>query len=375
MLAGGESGLVNASGFFESLESFLEAELPESDEIIYGGRRGQLSMLVSITNLGKTTLMLNLAIRGASGDGFQPLLPKPERPIKTMILDMEATGKELQSDFLVMIEGVQNRELLVRNIIPVVDAEIEDENLNLSNTKHYDFVLEKARGAEIDLLIVDTCSSAFDIEDENSNAEVRREILMPLKRLAREARCHVLLAHHIGKASEDPTRRTEAVHLGRGASVFGGLSRAVFTLTPERTLGPGYVSLSCAKIKGHRFEDTLLCLDQSKRWFQIPSRNAPAKARLNVEEVAAFIAGKGQASTSEINDHFASRVSERTIASRVASANELGLISKDNKHSAWRLAVKAPQEATSDMQSEADIRGADCSLVPRARMSSLTKLD
>src|SRR2546426_8088505 len=81
---------LNISGFYDSLGELLEAKLPPSEEIIFGGRRGQLSMLVSVTGLGKSTLMLNTAIMAAGGEEVLPLLPKPPRPIRTIVLDMEA---------------------------------------------------------------------------------------------------------------------------------------------------------------------------------------------------------------------------------------------------------------------------------------------
>jgi hypothetical protein len=350
-----------ATGFYECLGDLFTAELPESDEIIFGGRRGQLSMLVSVTNLGKTTLMLNMAVMAAAGEAFPPLLEKPRKPIRTMILDMEATGKELQGDLTKMIEGVPNREEILKNIVPVVDAEIDDEILDLSNPTHYKFVCEKAKAAKIDLLIVDTCSSAFEIEDENSNAEVKRAILLPLKRLAREANCHVLFSHHIGKTSENPARRIEASYRGRGASAFGALSRAVFTVTSDSTLGTTHIVLTCAKVKGPRFENATLFLDQSTRWFRLVSGSAPRPNAPSVDEVVAFIVERGEALTAEIYEQFAGRTSPRTIDARLAKASVLGLIQKANQNSPWRGSspsghVENPQFATA-------IEIADCGSV------------
>ena len=57
----------------------------------------------------------------------------------------------------------------------------------------------------------------------------------------------MIFAHHHGKPSETGG---EKAYFGRGASTFGALSRAVFTLRRDLAKGEDYVILECAKIKG-----------------------------------------------------------------------------------------------------------------------------
>jgi hypothetical protein len=105
------------------------------------------------------------------------------------------------------------------------------------------------------------------MQDENSNAEVTRHVMNPLKRLAREANCGVVFTHHMGKAGE--TLSGDSAYKGRGASAFGGLSRTIFTLEKDVSKGPGYAVLSCVKVKGAAFEPTLLKLNPETRWFEV----------------------------------------------------------------------------------------------------------
>ena len=69
----------------------------------------------------------------------------------------------------------------------------------------------------------------------------------------------------MGKPNLKKDRTRENAHKGRGGSSFADLSRIIFNL--EKDAVNDSVILSCAKIKGEKFQDTILKLEKEKRWF------------------------------------------------------------------------------------------------------------
>jgi replicative DNA helicase len=312
-------------GFYPSLEALIAADLSEAEEIFYSVRRGDVAGLLAVTNYGKTTLLLNLALKLTAGEICLPLADEVLTPRRVLWLDFETPPVQLRRDILTMLQRIDNPALAKQNFIIGVDASINGEPLNLSRVEHFKRVMAWARGYKVDLVVVDTAASAFELQDENSNAEVTRRVLNPLKRLAREANCAVVFTHHIGKANE--TQTGEAAYRGRGASAFGALSRVIFTLEKDSAKGPEYVVLSCAKAKGESIQPTLMRLNILTRWFEVCQEAPTAKpVAPTAQEIADFVAEQEQARTEDIATHFKGRASARTIVYRVTEAERLGLI-------------------------------------------------
>ena len=235
-----------------------------------------------------------------------------------------------------MIQGVSNINAAKENFIPVVDATINGTPLNLSKPDHFKHIVALAKTHRVDLVAVDTAASAFELQDENNNAEITRRVMNPLKHLARDGNCAVIFTHHIGKANE--TQTGEGAYRGRGASAFGALSRTVFTLERDVKKGPEYIVLSCAKIKGQAFEPVLMKLNHETRWFELCDEKPEAKPHPpTTQEIADFVVEQGEARTDDIKKHFAGRASARTISDRIAEAERLKLIAKPNQQAPWRV--------------------------------------
>lgn len=328
------------TGFYTSLDSLLEAELVETEEIFTAIRRKQITMFVSTTNIGKTTLILNLCLSAAAGENCSPLLPEiPAKPIRIAYLDFEATAFELKADVAKMLEHISLPHKAKENFFPIVDAAINDEPLNLSNQAHFAFVKNWVRALKVDVLVVDTIAAAFDLFNENDNAEVKRRVMRPLKALAMDGNCAVIAIHHKGKMGENEAK--EDAYAGRGASNFGALSRAVYTLTREDGKGPGYVTLKLGKAKGAKFEPTMLCLDFEKRWFTVCGEKPPfKKSVLTVDDVADFVKLRKKVKTNAILEQFSERAADRTIKNRIDEAATLGLI-KSPKQGYWEFCATA----------------------------------
>jgi DnaB-like helicase N terminal domain/AAA domain len=334
VIATTDEGSTGMTGCYYSLDELFEADIQEPEEIIYGVHRGEVAGLMAITNFGKSTLLFNVSLSLAAGEGYWPLAPRDSSPRRILYIDCESPVSRLQADLQKMHLNVSNAETARANYLTVVDAEVDGEPLNLSKPHHYKTILWEAKKNRADLIIIDTAASAFELMDENANAEVTRRLMNPLKRLAREANCGVVFTHHIGKATETQTR--ESAYLGRGASAFGALSRTIFTLERDAKKGPGYIVLKCAKIKGEPFAPVLLKLNAETRWFEVCAERPEAKLEApTAQEIESFVRGQ-ESTTSQICSHFKVRASERTVKDRIDEAERLKLIEKSSRKSRWR---------------------------------------
>lgn len=255
-------------GFYSSLAELHAKETVPADDLMIGVRRRQVTIFASVTSVGKTTIMLNHCLAAAGGQSWLPLLPTaPERPLKIVFIDAESTDDELKKDTMTMLDTIGNESLVVENFIPVVDAQIEGEALNLSNPKHFAQVKRFLQYHQPDIAVFDTVSALFTLYSENDNAEVVRKVIRPLKELAVAGNCAVWASHHIGKAGESD--QAEEAYRGRGASAFGANVRGVITLKKEKERGEGYVRLALGKSKGNKLDPVTLKLDFAARTFTL----------------------------------------------------------------------------------------------------------
>lgn len=331
------------TGLYSSLGDMLKDDIPPQEEILFGLARGNVAQLVGTTNAGKTTLILNVCLRLAAGESCWPLAPSVPQPRRILYIDFEATKPELVKHILAMKQNFSDDSwaLIEQNFIPFPDPLLGDEPLDLSNSSHLNLVINIAKDLRVDLIIIDTVSAAFDIQNENDNAEIKRTVMKPLKRLARltnavvienelDASAAVLFTHHSGKPNE--TMTGEAAYSGRGASAFGGLSRAVFQIVPDRIKGDGFIQLRCAKAKRPKFEPVLLRLDQERAWFDVCEDRPSSEQPLTMNELVAFVTNKGgDVDNKTIHAEFAKRASKKTIDRRKAQAIEAGLIEETGK--------------------------------------------
>ena len=357
------------AGVYATLDDLFDAQLVEPEEIIFGLHRGEVAGLLAVTNYGKTTLLYNTVLSIAAGQTLWPLAPSVPKPRRILYIDSESPAARSRDDLKTMIVCRTDGASARKNIAIVLDASINGLPLNLSRLDHFKWLVALAKANKADLVIIDTAASAFELQDENSNAEVTRRVMNPLKQLAREANCAVIFTHHIGKANE--TQSGEAAYKGRGASAFGALSRTTFTIEKDAKKGPEYVVLSCVKVKGQPFEPVLLKLNRDTRWFEMCSDNPSAKPEPPTpHEIAAFVKKRIEARTAEICEHFNQRAGRRTIEGRITEAERLGLIEKPNQKAPWHFrednnsdscdSAENPEESTDGVfpQSATPIR--DC---------------
>ena len=253
---------------------FDAEEFPPGERIAFAVERGEIALLNSLPNAGKTTLALNVALCLAAGREFPPLVAK-QAPRRVLYIDGETTRRRLQRDLRTMTKGFSREEAIAvgQNLHVICEGEIKGDPLALTNTAHLLALSAEAVDLKPDFIVVDTLASLCPLYSENDNGEQGRKIWRPLQKLARDCGAAMLVNHHVGKRSED-NQTPERVYRGRGASASGGAARAVWLLIPDAST-PGVVKLSCAKAKGDTPADVTLQHNPKTRWLSSPQA-APA---------------------------------------------------------------------------------------------------
>ncbi|HWT01584.1 MAG TPA: AAA family ATPase [Pyrinomonadaceae bacterium] len=296
-------------------------EFEKVDKILFGLVRGNVGVMFAVTNLGKTTISLNLALTLAAGRTFHPFIKdNGGESRRVLLIDGESTQAELRDDLKIMMRSwtPQERALVEENLFIICDEEINDEPLNLSSPQHLKAIAECARSFKPDLIIVDTMSALFTLRNESDNAEIKRVVMQPLKKLAKDAKSVVWMLHHIGKQNEDG-KTTVGAYLGRGGSNIGGLARTVTALKKD-TLDAERVIFSVEKSKGFRLEPVILRLDEESRWF-VPTNEIVHPAPTNYEVVLSTARSFGRlVKRKEVVDALDGKISDATITRCLSTA-------------------------------------------------------
>ena len=249
-----------------SWENFSKEKHTEGERIAFELQRGEVGMLVSRPNAGKTTLTLNVGLSASVGQAFSVLV-EAGKYRKVLFVDGETRAARLQTDLRwLMKDFTEAQKLLVKeNFHVICDAEIKDQSLSLTNPEHFAALQNEVNRIKPDLIILDTKASLFHVFNENDNGESERRVWMPLKKMARQSEATILVTHHIGKRQSEEGNTPDKMYLGRGDSASAGAARAVWVLEVDKTTKT--VTLTLAKAKGKAEFETKLQLDES-RWFR-----------------------------------------------------------------------------------------------------------
>lgn len=299
-------------------------QFTNTEKILLGLMRGNVGSMFAVTNLGKTTLSLNICLSMTAGRTFEPFVKGLRGGHRVMIIDGESTLPELKADLQRMMQNwsPQERVLVEENLFVLCDEEIGDEPLNLSDPLHMSAVTEAARGFKPDLIVVDTLSALFTLKSENDNAEIKRVVMQPLKSLAKDTNSAVLLLHHIGKQNEDG-RTSVGAYAGRGGSAIGALSRSVALLKTD-TQDPECVVFSMPKSKGYRLEPLLMRLDHDARWF-VPTNETVTPQPTNYALVVSTVKSFGEpVKRKEIEAALVGRMDKSTVTRLLTEAVKRG---------------------------------------------------
>jgi hypothetical protein len=311
-----------------------EMELEHRETILHEVERGEIVMCPAITNRGKTTLWRNIALSLACGREFPPIVSAGP-PRSVLDLDFETRLYRARADITKMLGAItqSERALIGANLHIVADCRIKGRPLTLSDPHHLAIVEAEAVRVRADVIILDTLTAAFEVENENDNSEAAR-VMKRLTAMALRLNCVVVFLHHIGKAKQEEGQTAHAVHRARGASAYAGFSHAIFSLLPDPTVRERN-TLECTKVKGERFEDTILNLDPVSRWFT--SAGVTVKAPSVYDRVLEIFNGQ-PLKTKEIKEKLANlKLSERAIEKALEDA-----VKAEHLHSPRRGVYQKP---------------------------------
>jgi RecA-family ATPase len=309
---------------------FLRMVFQEAEEILSHLYRGELMILNALPNAGKSTLMINCGIRLAHGGSFPPLIPAKSTPRKVLYLDFENRAARFQRDFARMCASLSADELqlVYQNFHISVDALVGQTPLSISNREHLQQIARFCLMERIDIVIVDTLAAATSLFDENSNAEMGRKVLQPLRALMRATNTAVALIHHKGKVGSE---FGSPVYAGRGASAGAAEARLIFNLENdqhdrERT------TLRCPKVKGEQVPDAVLRLNRETRWFSATEETSEPPLPNSDEMVAQLLVERGRKMrTQEIVAALSGKLSKRTIMDAIARLLARGTITRSGR--------------------------------------------
>jgi hypothetical protein len=269
---------------FQPLGAFLSQSVTQQERIVFDLARREIGLLSAVTNKGKSTLLRNVMLALAAGLEYPPLV-QAGPPRRVALLDFETSASRLQNDFQTMMQSLHpdSQRIAAENLQIVCEGIVGNEVFSLS--KHLHLVEQQAKN--IDFLVVDTATAAFDIFNENDNSEVIRKALKPLRATAINLDCAILIIHHIGKLGTDGPNQGEGAYKGRGASSFGAFAASVFNLAADSNEAER-VTLSCDKRKDGANYKHVLQLNRETRWFTL-SVTVPPRAKTNYDLVVEFV--------------------------------------------------------------------------------------
>lgn len=277
-------------------------------DVIFGLAPGGMGKMDAISTGGKTTFILGMGLSMACGKPYLNIY-SGEVPVKVLALLVENDEDHWSANDQTKIED----EL---GLTPEQKARVDvnfhavygnllgneyngDEVPNLLSEKVRESLEAAIKAEGYKLVIIDTMSQAFPIENENDSGQANRLVIQPLRKIAKRTNCAFLILHHQGKVSEDSTGH--AINLGRGSSAFNANADAVYTLKPVGSLTKSdqdrFATLIFTKARRpDRPGEKPLKLAKGSRVFTFCDEAEAAKAAplTGAQKFAEFVKARGQ---------------------------------------------------------------------------------
>lgn len=311
---------------------FLRQQFEEKEVLGFHIGKRDIAIIQAATNAGKTTLLRNIGLCMAAGRPFMPFYEAP-RPVKIAYFDFENDAQDVQRDLKQMFAVFTTAEvkLLEQNYI-VIPKGLMDGELFQFNT-HEKWANALIQQNQVEFIIVDNVSAAYDLNDENSNAEVTKKVIKPLLKMAYKGNCAFLFAHHYGKAKTELDHA--GVHAGRGASALQALSRTVINMFGDVSKGEP-VTVECAKRKtdgGQNYREVFKL--EADRWFHHTTIVAPPKKHSCSDALNEYINDNihypDTVTPADLDDAFQGQFGIDSINKTLASLASSGRIAKHGR--------------------------------------------
>lgn len=190
-----------------SAKELLNLQATSIPYILFGYlAKGILALLIAYMKTGKSTLVYRMIVCIAQGI---PFLGRETERGAVLILAVEEHQRDIE-------RRLRRFGMTEDDPIFVHIGTIQEQADALDEIKK--FVVEK----KVALLVVDSLSRFWNVQDENNNMEVIRAV-SPLLDLARETNTTVLLVHHERKSGGEDGRSIRG-----GSALFGLVDQAIF---------------------------------------------------------------------------------------------------------------------------------------------------
>lgn len=287
-----ESSMLNIIGRNEMRHTVYA---PVSD-VIFGLETGAVGMVSAFPDAGKSSIARNLLLSMACGRSYAPLFDGGVA-LRCLHLDLETLPKLANDDLTKMEDEAcfsdEERRLIGGNLF-VVNTLSEDKKgmtLFLSEPKGLKQLQETISTLKLQFVVIDTLTAAWIMKDENNNSVVNEAVIQPLRKIARDTRCSILLLHHFGKGSEGSSN-SQPIYKARGASVFGANLPASFVLdSPQGKKDEDQrVTWRFGKVKrGEYRKDTVLLKPVGSRWYRATDEETKSSAEASLEAMLELI--------------------------------------------------------------------------------------
>jgi len=249
------------------------APLPKaSDYLVYPWLMpGRLTLMVGATEIGKTTLTLEIIAQLSKGGHLWDRYPA-RKITSVLYLHAEHSLHTVQEAAAVRNDIPPGLVNVVHEFGPIGSSLLEDGKPNLLLIKEIRNTIDKLSPN----LIIAEPISAFLGVSENDNREARAVISI-LTSFGNQCNAAVLTHHHVGKSHFDPDHlRTPGIPVGvaRGAQAFEDAAEKVIYL--KRTKVEGQLRLETPKPKGYPVSPVTLSFDEDTlSYHHIPQFTKP----------------------------------------------------------------------------------------------------
>jgi hypothetical protein len=253
--------------------------------ILQGLFRSDWGLVIGIGSVGKSAFLVNVCVSLACGRPFFPIVAEGQQPHRILYLDFEGSNWRWQEQVEILGKALTPEEIALvdTNLHWAIEPEVDNKPLRLNDRKSLQNLAAYIKQHKIDLIIVDTVAQAANLRDENSNAEVQQNVVVPIRRLTKHCDVAALLVHHEGRGKTQ-NKVHDSQYRGRGATSLMDASRYQIAMVPYDPDKRGPTEIINSKNKGYGFEKVTMVLDEETRWFTIPV-NPPPKPAPPVEDL------------------------------------------------------------------------------------------
>ena len=298
-----------------TLGEMLTKEYQPEVQLIHSLPIGQIGYLNALPNGGKTLCLRNLSLCLATGRPYLQILDK-HAPVRVVHLDLESTERESRDDLHLMMDEAEfttaERQQAMSNIMVVTELPRSKRGgmIALSDETGMRMLENFLVSYGADVLLVDTQSQAFRLQNENDNSEVNNVVVTRLEALAKHLGISILVTHHVGKSGE--YSNGSDMFKARGASAMTSV-RCILNL--DKLSGEDEddlrAMLGYAKQKTlYKRKSEMLRCKQGSRWFVMTGETAEKKQKA-IDKVIAAVTEPMRAN--EIVAQLASSVAQSSV--------------------------------------------------------------